>query len=62
MYLEQAKMLDASEFMEKMSWRLFCIPENRGWTGELLKQAYNKYEEHKDLDCTYTRPNFKYQQ
>ncbi|MFH1760236.1 MAG: hypothetical protein ABIA63_03970, partial [bacterium] len=60
-YWPKIQNMSAVEFMKKLSWRLFCNAENRNWTRELLKMAREEYNKQKNINCRFTRPNYRHQ-
>ena len=51
-------------FMERWSWVLFCVQENRAWTEELLAMARELFEAQAKADkpsLRYHRPSFAHE-
>jgi poly-gamma-glutamate synthesis protein (capsule biosynthesis protein) len=63
-YLRRCEGLSAEEFMERWSWVLMWVQENRSWTTEILQMARERFEqaarEHKPY-LQFRRPSAKYE-
>lgn len=63
-YLRRCDGIDAGTFMERWSWVLFCVQENRAWTEELLAMARELFEAQAKADkpsLRYHRPSFAHE-